>query len=119
MSDGTVLSEVQLIDGLLSALANGENQVYLMDTVMRLAPTVGYNGWDLEGYETLRAYGMASRPALTGDSLTVENIAANYGSGPDGAPLNAGDFGLTAEQVAQYHRCRERKLRLIDHALSA
>ena len=117
--DGTVLSEFQLIDGLLSALANGENQVYLMDTVMRLAPTVGYNGWDLEGYETLRAYGMASRPALTGDSLTVENIAANYGSGPDGAPLNAGDFVLTAEQVAQYHRCRERKLRLIDHALSA
>ena len=61
--------------------------MYLLDTVMRLAPTVGYDGWDLAGYEALRSYGMAARPTLSGDALTVENITAAYPLGADGTPV--------------------------------
>ncbi len=119
LSDGTVLTEMELIDGLLEALGGEENQIYLLDTVMRLAPTVGYDGWDLEGYEALRAYGMEERAPLSGDALTVVNIVAGYETGGDGQALVPEDFGLTQAQVERYLLCRERKLTLIDHALAA
>ena len=117
LRDGTVLSVEAFLAAILDLLADGENEVYLLDTVMRLAPTVGYDGWDLAGYEALRSYGMAARPTLSGDALTVENIAAAYPLGADGTPLDPADYGVTEEAVAQYLRCRERKLRLIDEAL--
>ena len=117
LRDDTVLTEEAFLAAILDLLADGENEVYLLDTVMRLAPTVGYDGWDLAGYEALRSYGMAARPTLSGDALTVENIAAAYPLGADGAPLDPADYGVTEEAVAQYLRCRERKLRLIDEAL--
>ena len=117
LRDGTVLTEEAFLAAILDLLADGENEVYLLDTVMRLAPTVGYDGWDLAGYEALRSYGMAARPALAGDALTVENITASYPLGADGAPLDPADYGVTEAAAAQYLRCRERKLRLLDKAL--
>ena len=117
LRDGTVLTEEAFLAAILDLLADGENEVYLLDTVMRLAPTVGYDGWDLAGYEALRSYGMAARPTLSGDALTVESIAAAYPLGADGTPLDPADYGVTEEAVARYLRCRERKLRLIDEAL--
>lgn len=117
LRDGTVLTEEAFLAAILDLLADGENEVYLLDTVMRLAPTVGYDGWDLAGYEALRSYGMAARPTLSGDALTVESIAAAYPLGADGTPLDPADYGVTEEEVAQYLHCRERKLRLIDEAL--
>lgn len=117
LRDGTVLTEEAFLAAILDLLADGENEVYLLDTVMRLAPTVGYDGWDLAGYEALRSYGMAARPTLSGDALTVESIAAAYPLGADGTPLDPVDYGVTEEAVARYLRCRERKLRLIDEAL--
>ena len=117
LRDGTVLTEEAFLSAILDLLADGENEVYLLDTVMRLAPTVGYDGWDLAGYEALRSYGMAARPTLSGDALTVENIVAAYPLGADGTPLDPADYGVTEEAVARYLRCRERKLRLIDEAL--
>ena len=117
LRDGTVLTEEAFLAAILDLLADGENEVYLLDTVMRLAPTVGYDGWDLAGYEVLRSYGMAARPTLSGDALTVESIAAAYPLGADGTPLDPADYGVTEEAVARYLRCRERKLRLIDEAL--
>lgn len=117
LRDGTVLTEEAFLAAILDLLADGENEVYLLDTVMRLAPTVGYDGWDLAGYEALRSYGMAARPTLSGDALTVENITAAYPLGSDGTPLDPADYGVTEAAAAQYLRCRERKLRLIDEAL--
>lgn len=117
LRDGTVLTEKAFLAAILDLLADGENEVYLLDTVMRLAPTVGYDGWDLAGYEALRSYGMAARPTLSGDALTVESIAAAYPLGADGTPLDPADYGVTEEAVARYLRYRERKLRLIDEAL--
>lgn len=121
LSDGTVLTETQVIDRLLKILGSDpDNQVYLLDTVMRLAPTVGYDGFNLDGYNALREYGMEARPALSGSALTVENIVKNYGLGKDGAPLALKSGSpLTDSDIQAYLVSRERKLRLTDHALSA
>ncbi len=113
LSDGTTLTEPELLSALLETLARDENnQVWLLDSVMRLAPTVGYDHWDLDGYNALRAYGMAGRPVLEGEALTVEAIEADYRLGSDGSQLSLGEFGLEEWEVEEYLSARSRKLEL-------
>ena len=115
---GGATSSSRLMDSLLSALAEDKNNVvWLLDSVMRLAPTVGYQGGTLEAYDALRAYGIEPRPELTGAELTVERVTADYRLGSGGTPLAPEDFGLTEDQVEAYLAARERKLRLAERML--
>lgn len=119
LSNGHVISEQEAVEQFLLPLcANPDNQVYLMDTVMRLAPTVGYDGFHLEGYELLRSYGMAERPTLSGEDLTIENIISTYPLSADGTEVPCPD-GLSEQDITNYLASRERKLRLIDFILTA
>ena len=112
LSDGTAMTDAELLESLMEALsADGNNQVWLLDSVMRLAPTVGYAGFGVEEYNALRSYGMEPRPELTGADLTVENIVSDYRLG-GGTALVPEDFGLTEAQVDEYLAARERKLTL-------
>lgn len=114
LSDGRTLREAELLTELLAVLAADENnQVWLLDTVMRLAATTGYGGFGLNEYNALRAYGMAARPHLTGAELTVENIVADYPLGTDGQVIRAeAEEPLPEGAVEGYLAARERKLRL-------
>lgn len=114
LSDGRTLSEAELLMELLGLLAADENnQVWLLDTVMRLAATTGYGGFGLNEYNALRTYGMAARPHLTGAELTVENIVADYPLGADGQVIRAeAEEPLPEGAVEGYLAARERKLRL-------
>ena len=118
LSDGTVMTDRELLEGLLTALAVDENnRVWLLDSVMRLAPTVGYAGFGIEEYNALRAYGAAPRKEAAGAELTVEAIAADYRLGSGEALLRAADFGLTEEQADTYLSARRRKLELSDRMM--
>ena len=113
LSDGTVLTERKLLKQLVTTLASDpNNRVWLLDTVMRLAPTCGYDSFGIEEYNQLREYGMQPRPELSGADLTVENILTDYRLGADGAELKAADYALTDALVTEYLSARERKLRL-------
>lgn len=113
LSDGTVLTEMELLNELMTTLAaDGNNRVWLLDTVMRLAPTCGYDGFGIEEYNRLREYGMQPRPALAGEELTLEEILEDYRLAADGTLLAAGTYSLTEELVAEYLAARERKLGL-------
>ena len=51
-----------MLEKLLAALsADEKNVVWLLDSVMRLAPTVGYEGGTLEDYNAIRAFGALPR----------------------------------------------------------
>lgn len=118
LSDGTALTEEALLDSLLAVLAADENnQVWLLESVMRLAPTVGYDHWDLDGYNALRSYGMAGRPVLEGETLTISNIEADYRLASDGTVLDLSEFELEEWEVAEYLAARTRKLTLSDQML--
>lgn len=118
LSDGTTLSEAELLDSLLAVLAADENnEVWLLESVMRLAPTVGYDHWDLDGYNALRSYGMAGRPVLEGEELTISNIEADYRLSSDGTVLELSEFELEEWEVAEYLAARTRKLTLSDQML--
>ena len=115
LSDGTELTEQALLENLLTALAaDGNNQVWLLDSVMRLAPTCGYDGFGLEEYNALREYGMQPRPELPEGNVTPAQVSALYGKSPTGADYDAADFGLSEETVADYLSARLRKLELTD-----
>lgn len=115
---GGTTSSSGLLDHLLSALAEDpDNTVWLLDSVMRLAPTVGYEGGTLEDYNALRAYGAAERPALSLSEPDAEDVCALYHLGRDGQALHAAEFGLTEEQVSAYLTARSRKLSLSERVL--
>ena len=115
---GGTTSATELMDSLLSALAQDENNVvWLLDSVMRLAPTVGYQGGTLDDYNALRAYGAAGRPELPSGDLEASDIRGLYELGSDGQPLDPADFGLTEERVDAYLAARSRKLALSERML--
>ncbi len=99
-----ISEEYDRLDRLLTAIG-GKNAV-LFDTVMRLAPTVGYMGTTLEDYQALREYGMQPRPEIA--ELTVQNIIGSY-------PV---ETALEPAVVSRYHEARARKLQLADYLLT-
>ena len=113
LSDGTVLTELEAMEQLLQILAADEaNRVWLLDSVMRLAPTVGYAGFGIEEYNALRAYGMEPRPEPQGGAAEIGQVVQEYPYAADGTLLSAETFGLTGAQVADYLYARCRKLEL-------
>lgn len=112
---GGTVSVSQMLENLLAKLAeDGNNVVWLLDSVMRLAPTVGYEGGTLEAYNALRAYGSEPRePLETWEELTFANVCLSYRYGADGEPLPEPE-GLDSELLEDYLAARERKLRLSD-----
>ncbi len=114
----TAWSEFELLGNLLTALtADADNQVWLLDSVMRLAPTVGYQGGTLEAYNALRSYGAEPRPELAGNALTLGNVEESYWLDASGRALEAGAYGLEDAQVTEYLSARGRKLELSDAML--
>lgn len=109
------MTEYQIMGSLLSTLTTDpENRVWLLDSVMRLAPTVGYQGGTLEEYNALRAYGAQPRPQLDGAELTLAGIEESYRKGADGLELILADYELETAQATEYLAARSRKLELTD-----
>ena len=119
--DGKAQPLSELINELLEALAaDPNNEVWLLDSVMRLAPTVGYMGGSLEYYNAMRTVGAAPRKTLTGDELTLDNILATYDTDADGNDLlNFGGDNAMHEAAVRYTEHRLNKLALSGELLDA
>ncbi len=112
--DNTDLSfEFEVADYIIELAKN--NTVVLFDTVMRLASTVNYQGYQMEEYNNLRSYGSVARLTLTGSELTVDNIIAGYKYGENGKKIST---PLSDKAIDKYLASRTRKLKLIDYILS-
>lgn len=104
--------EYGIIDTILTLCES--NTVYLFDTVMRLASTVGYQGYGYEEYAVLRSYGEQERRVLSANELTVDKIIEAYPYGRDGEIIGC---DIPTEKLSRYHASRARKLRITDYAL--
>lgn len=113
LSNDDLELETEIADYLIELSKN--NHVVYFDTVMRLASTVGYQGYELEEYNSFRSYGMVDRGELSGDELTVENIINGYRYDKNGKEIQV---NVTEEQLDQYLSARTRKLKVIDYLLS-
>ncbi len=78
------MSEYEVIDYLATLAKN--NDVYIIDSVLRLATSCNYGGFDLDHYTLFRLYGQAARPVLSGEELNADTVAAAYRIGQDGLP---------------------------------
>ncbi len=87
-------------------------KVYLFDTVMRLASTVGFDGYGSEEYSELRRYAGIARQTYSGNALTVENIIKNYKYGQNGQRIST---WLSESALDKYFASRARKLLLADY----
>lgn len=104
--------EYEVADEIIRLCKN--NTVYLFDTVMRLASTVNYGGYQMSEYNQLREYGQAARKQLSGSDLTVENIIAGYRFGTNGNKIST---PLPESTLDDYHASRARKLIIADYIL--
>ncbi len=112
--DNTDLSfEFEVADYIINLAKN--NTIVLFDTVMRLASTVNYQGYQMNEYNNLRSYGSMARKVLKGNELTVKNIIAGYKYAPNGSKIST---PLSENAVDKYLASRTRKLKLIDYILS-
>ncbi len=112
--DNTDLAfEYEIADYIISLAKN--NTVVLFDTVMRLASTVNFEGYQMNEYNNLRSYGSVARKTLTGSELTVDNIIAGYKYDANGSKVST---PLSSAAIDKYLASRTRKLKLIDHILS-
>ena len=103
-----------MLEKLLAALsADEKNVVWLLDSVMRLAPTVGYEGGTLEDYNAIRAFGALPRRTLEGEALNLENLDESYWWGPNGENLRSRTKEEGTYEAALRHvRYRARKMTL-------
>lgn len=117
LSDGSVVTETELLDMTLTMLSEDENnRVWLLDSVMRLAPTIGYNGYTAEDYSEIREYFSLPRLKLSASELSLENVVAAYGTDENGNAISVPE-GYTAAEIAEFTKARERKLLLSDELL--
>lgn len=113
LSNTDLAFEMEVADYLIY-LAEKKHMI-LFDTVMRLASTVDYQGYKMEEYNALRAYGKVARKTLSGNQLTVENIIAGYRYDANGREISV---SVTSQKLDQYLASRTRKLKVIDYLLS-
>ena len=134
MPDGREAPAAQALEELLAALAEDpDNVVWLLDSVMRLAPTVGYAGGTLEEYNWIRDFGAGARETLAEDALTLENVFESYWRtvgwdwekfyddvvkklGEAGVDISGENYYRPFGVLAANLDARERKLRLSDQA---
>ncbi len=112
LSNTDLSFEYEIMDEIIHLCET--NTVILFDTVMRLASTMDYQGYDWNDYIAFRTYGQAARRTLTGEELTIENIIAGYRYDQNGDPIST---SLSEEALENYHAARIRKLMLSDYIL--
>lgn len=110
LSDGSVLTESELLKNMIELLDGDENnRVYLLDTVMRLAPTVGYKEWTKEDYTNVRAWACVPRAEC---ELSPDAITDAYRTDVDGNEILPADYAVSEETLQTYLAARERKMQL-------
>ena len=116
-------SETEIANYLVELAKN--NYVVYLDTVMRLASTNGYKGYNLNEYYATRAYGSQLRATLPEEELTIENIVAGYRYGANDMEIPLMNVSVetgayctaTEEQISEHLAARERKLNIITYLI--
>ena len=115
-SNGKTMSEFNALRTLVRTLAADENnRVWFLDTVMRLAPTVGYLEWTEEDYYSMRAYASVPRPDLK--ELEFRNLAELYRLNERGRKIDPKKYNVDEAKLEEYLMARQRKMELAEELL--
>ncbi len=94
----------------LASLNTNGKPMYVFDSVMRLAPTVGVEGIDQTEYDAIRKWASQPRKVYTDQASIIEN----YSVAPDGTIIQSSDnqFKVSPGNGSKYYAARERKFKL-------
>ncbi len=110
-----VMTEKILMQSMIELLGSDENNsVFLLDTVMRLAPTVDYEQWTLEDYKNVREWASVARAETENNP---EAIIEGYCIGTDGKEISPANYGVSDDTLSEYLKARQRKMELTDAML--
>ena len=125
-----ISEQLAIAERLVAISENPENHVYYVDTVMRLASTGGFKGYENDMYNKLREYCKQARWELepkwwiTQNYTTACNVLTEpgnsiyyYYSVPKKGDPPFNKYGLTDEQIKLYNLARQRKMRLINYMM--
>lgn len=113
--------EMQILQYLFDYLGSDpDNHVWLLDTVMRLAPTVGYptdrgHVWTMEEYNSVRSY--YAQPRLLPEDPGRAFPPDYYDIGEDGNELDKSAYVKDPGLLTLCNRARSRKFLLSDALL--
>ncbi len=108
-------SDTEALNIILDFLNSTTKPVYIIDTVMRLAATSGFNGYETSEYNATRAYGKVERKTASPWSFQSVIDCMRY-------DINGNKIahpGLTTSQVNKYIAARERKIRFSSKLIQA
>lgn len=111
----SISSDTQVSDEIINFLTSTTKPIYIIDTVMRLAATSGFNGYKVSEYNATRAYGKVERKTATPWSFQSVIDCMRY-------DINGNKIahpGLTTSQVNRYIAARERKIRFSSKLIQA
>ena len=108
-------SDTEVLNRILDFLNSTTKPVYIIDTVMRLAATVGFNGYETSEYNATRAYGKVKRKTASVFSVQSVIDCMRY----DEKRNVISHPGLTSAQVDKYIAARERKIRFSSKLIQA
>lgn len=107
--------EKQVIDELFGQ--NGllrNKRCYLFDTVMRLASTVGYKGYFMDEYSSIRRFARLERFQFDDKNLTLDNIFKSYNLDLNGNEIELPE-DISEEKRTKYYSSRKRKLSISNY----
>lgn len=111
MNEEDLSKTYSYIDRLFNCIKN--KKVVLFDTVMRLATTVGYDGYQLDEYNCLRKYGMINRKKLNGN-FSIDDIYKAYNLDENGNRIST---TIDTTIVDKYLNARHRKISIASYVL--
>ncbi|TYS63894.1 DUF4127 family protein [Bacillus infantis] len=94
----------------LASLNTNGKPMYIFDSVMRLAPTVGVEGIDQTEYDAIRKWASQPRKVYRDQASIIEN----YSVAPDGTIIQSSNnqFKVSPGNGSKYYAARERKFKL-------
>ncbi|MDW2876484.1 MULTISPECIES: DUF4127 family protein [Bacillaceae] len=94
----------------LASLKTNGKPMYIFDSVMRLAPTVGVEGIDQTEYDAIRKWASQPRKVFTDQASIIEN----YHVAPDGTTIQSSNvkFQVSPGNASKFYAARERKFKL-------
>lgn len=108
-------SDTNVLNKILNFLNSTSKPVYIIDTVMRLAATAGFNGYEMSEYEATRNYGAVQRKVASAYSVqsVIDCMRYNINGEKIAHP------GLTTTQVDRYIAARTRKIKFTSKLIQA
>lgn len=107
----SISDTITIIDSFLRPIIENNKKAILIDSIMRLASTIGYLSYTDEEYGSFRKYAKIKRL----EASSFDEIISNYELDEFGNDIDYASCNLTIDKKNEYLLSRERKIKISKH----